>query len=163
MVSAGAVVSAGENCLLCAVAGGEEPAGGWLVRNDLVSGYLSGANRQLPGWCQLQVNRHATHLGELTAAEASAVGVAAAALGAAITAATGGDRVYAYSICEASPHFHLVLGPPPAVGPGEPRGPALLARVLARDPVLGDAAAAASVAGRLRAGLELAAHDRPAP
>jgi hypothetical protein len=157
------VLSAGENCLLCAAAGGEEPAGGWLIRTDLVSGYLSGANRQLPGWCQLQVNRHATHLGELTAAEAGAVGVAARELGAAITAVTGGDRVYAYSICEASPHFHLVLGPPPAVGPAGQRGPALLARVLARDPTLGDPAAAASVAARLRAALELAASRGPAP
>jgi diadenosine tetraphosphate (Ap4A) HIT family hydrolase len=157
------VVSAGENCLLCAVAGGGEPDGGWLIRTELVSGYLSGANRQLPGWCQLQVNRHATHLGALTAAEAAAVGVAAQALGAAITAVTGGDRVYAYSICEASPHFHLVLGPPPAVGPADQRGPALLARVLARDPTLGDPAAAASVAARLRAALELAPDHRPAP
>jgi diadenosine tetraphosphate (Ap4A) HIT family hydrolase len=147
------VVSAGENCLLCTVADGAEPEGGWLIRNDLVSGYLSGANRHVPGWCQLQVNRHATHLGELTVAEAGALGVAARALGAAITSATGGDRVYAYSICEASPHFHMVLGPPPAVGPGDQRGPALLARVLARDPALGDPAAAASVADLLRAAL----------
>jgi diadenosine tetraphosphate (Ap4A) HIT family hydrolase len=147
------VASASEDCVLCAVAGGGEPEGGWLIRNDLVSGYLSGANRHVPGWCQLQVNRHATHLGELTAAEASAVGVAAQSLGAAITAVTGGDRVYAYSICEASPHFHMVLGPPPAIGPGEQRGPALLARVLARDPALGDPAAAASVAGLLRSAL----------
>ena len=147
------MVNADENCVLCAMAAGGEPEGGWLIRNDLVSGYLSGANRHLPGWCQLQVNRHATHLGELTAAEASAVGVAAGALGAAITAVTGGDRVYAYSICEASPHFHLVLGPPPAVGHGEQRGPALLARVLARDPALGDPAAAASVAALLRTAL----------
>jgi diadenosine tetraphosphate (Ap4A) HIT family hydrolase len=144
------VASAGENCLLCTVAGGGEPEGGWLIRNDLVSGYLSGANRHVPGWCQLQVNRHATHLGELTPEEAGAVGDAARALGAAITAVTGGDRVYAYSICEASPHFHLVLGPPPAVGPDEPRGPVLLARVLARDPALGDPEAAATVAGALR-------------
>lgn len=147
------MASARENCVLCAVAGGREPEGGWLIRNDLVSGYLSGANKLVPGWCQLQVNRHATHLGALTAEEAAAVGVAARALGAAITAATGGDRVYAYSICEASPHFHLVLGPPPAVGPGEQRGPELLARVLARDPALGEPVAAASVAGRLRAAL----------
>lgn len=147
------MVSASENCVLCTVAGGEEPEGGWLIRNELVSGYLSGANQHVPGWCQLQVNRHATHLGELTAAEAGAVGMAAQALGAAITAVTGGDRVYAYSICEYSPHFHLVLGPPPAVGPGEQRGPALLARVLARDPALGDPAAAASVAGLLHAAL----------
>jgi len=147
------VAIAAENCVLCTVAGGEEPDGGWLIRNELVSAYLSGANRQVPGWCQLQVNRHATHLGELTAAEAGAVGVAARTLGAAITAATQGDRVYAYSICEASPHFHLVLGPPPAVGPAQQRGPALLARVLARDPALGDPAAAASVADRLRAAL----------
>jgi diadenosine tetraphosphate (Ap4A) HIT family hydrolase len=157
------VVSAGENCLLCAVASGDEPEGGWLIRTDLVSGYLSGANRQLPGWCQLQVNRHATHLGELTPAEAAAVGVAARALGAAITTVTGGDRVYAYSICEASPHFHLVLGPPPAVGPADQRGPALLARVLARDPTLADPAAAASVAGQLRAALATDAPDRPTP
>jgi hypothetical protein len=147
------VASARENCVLCAVGGGREPEGGWLIRNDLVSGYLSGANKLVPGWCQLQVNRHATHLGELTAEEAAAVGVAARALGAAITALTGGDRVYAYSICEASPHFHLVLGPPPAVGLGEQRGPALLARVLARDPALGEPVAAASVASRLRAAL----------
>ena len=147
------MVSAGERCVLCTVASGGEPEGGWLIRNDLVSGYLSGANRHVPGWCQLQVNRHATHLGELTAAEAGAVGVAARALGAAITAATGGDRVYVYSICEASPHFHMVLGPPPAVGQGEQRGPALLARVLARDPALGDPDAAAAVAGALRTAL----------
>lgn len=150
------MANAGENCVLCRAAGGAEPEDGWLIRNDLVSAYLSGANRQLPGWCQLQVNRHATHLGELTAAEAGAVGVAAQALGDAITAATGGDRVYVYSICEASPHFHMVLGPPPAAGLGAQRGPALLARVLARDPSLADPAAAVSVAGLLRARLAAA-------
>lgn len=147
------MASAGENCVLCAVASGGEPEGGWLIYNDLVSAYLSGANRHVPGWCQLQVNRHARHLGELTAAEAGAVGIAAQSLGAAITAVTGGDRVYMYSICEASPHFHLVLGPPPAIGPAEQRGTALLARVLARDPALGDPVAAASAADMLRAAL----------
>lgn len=145
---------ADDDCMLCPVGAGKEPDGGWLLRDDLVSAYLSAANKLLPGWCQLQVNRHATHLGELTAREAAAIGAAAQALGAAVTEVTGGDRVYAYSICEAVPHFHLVLGPPPPPGLGQQRGPALLARILARDPGLGDAPAAQAAADALRAALQ---------
>jgi hypothetical protein len=142
-----------ETCELCKLAEGAGPEGGWLVRNSLVSGYFSPANRAVPGWCQVQVNRHAGNLGELTAAEAAAIGVAAQELGAAIVAVTGASRIYAYSICEVIPHFHLVLGAPPAVGPDEARGPALLSRVLARDPAFTDASAAASVADRVRKAL----------
>src|SRR6185437_1261098 len=140
-------------CDLCQLAEGAGPAGGWLVRNSLVSGYISPANRDVPGWCQLQVNRHAGNLSALTAAEAAAIGVAAQELGTAIVAVTGASRIYSYSICEVIPHFHMVLGPPPEVRPGEARGPVLLSRVLARDHHFADPAAAAEVADQLRAAL----------
>jgi hypothetical protein len=144
------------SCELCRVAAGEnEPPEGWLIRNDLVTAYISAGNSEVPGWCQLQVNRHVPTLAGLSPSESAAIGLAAQQLAAAGLAATGieDQRVYLYSLCEFVPHFHLVLGPAPVVAPGEPRGGALLSRILSRDETVRDASTAAEVAGRLRAKL----------
>jgi hypothetical protein len=86
----------------------------------------------VPGWYVLQVNEHVEGLGLMTVDQAAAVGNGARELTAAITAVTGEPRVYAYTICENFPHFHLVMGTPPAGA--AVRGRDLLVELLNRKP-----------------------------
>jgi len=121
-------------CQLCdAIATDQAPGGEWLFKEDLVAAYRSAANLHVPGWCQLQVIRHAPTWGDLSSEEAAALGAGAQRLAAAILAASGATHIYSYSICENIRHFHLVMGPAPALGDGGMRGAPWLSRVLLRD------------------------------
>ena len=135
-------------CALCTLAASGGPDQGWVARNDLVSAYANGSN--IPGWIQLQVNRHAANLGELSAEESAAVGALSSAIGKAALDITGASKLYAFSMCEFVPHFHLVLGPAPEVPPGVDRGSPLLSRIMVRDDALQDAARAVEVAAQIR-------------
>lgn len=138
-----------DSCELCKrVALADDGEGDVFLRHDLVTAYRSPANVATPGWCQLQVNRHAGNVAQLTREEASCFGKAMQVIGLAIVKATRVQRIYSYSICENVEHYHIVLGPRP--GGSNEVGAPLLKRVLSRDPRLRDPEEASRVAARLK-------------
>jgi hypothetical protein len=140
-----------EECRLCSLVGPGAPEDTWVLHNDLVTAYDNGS--AIPGWYQLQVNRHASYIGELTEPEAAAIGSASVALGVAVTEVTGASRVYSYAMCEFVPHFHLVIGAAPELAADVARGAPLLSRIMVRDAELQDPARAAEVTEKVRAAL----------
>jgi histidine triad (HIT) family protein len=79
--------------------------------------HLSGDDVFL-GYLFVQTTRHVQELGDLTEAEAAAVGRAAARWSRALQTVTGADHVYSAVIGHHIPHFHLHLIPR---YPGTPR------------------------------------------
>ncbi len=138
-------------CPFCDVQRAQDPpAGGWVLRNDLVSAsILPGC--EYPGWFVLQVNRHAEGYPAFTAAEAAAVGTACWSLARAVQAVTGANRTYQYAIGENFPHFHMLIGPPPKKA--AERGKRLLAGIITREAPFQDIEEAYEVARRTAAAL----------
>lgn len=121
-----------DKCLFCDTLGAAEPpAGGWVLRSDLVSAWIH-PGAEYPGWYVLQLNRHCDGYVEMTADEAAAVGQACRLLARALHKLTGGYRYYQYAIGEVYHHFHMLIGPPPDGAPQ--RGKALLCDVISRQP-----------------------------
>ncbi len=65
----------------------------------------------LAGWVILDLDRHAEGWDDLTDAEAAEFGAMVRRSVGAVRGATGCDRVYLLSFCEAVPHLHLHLAP----------------------------------------------------
>lgn len=111
------------DCLCCREAAGEiELPGGLLWDDEHMLGFhlppLEGNPRPYLGHLMLIARRHVDHLGDLSADEASSVGLAARGLAAALRA-EGAERVHVAVIGIGVPHFHLHLFPR---YPGAPRG-----------------------------------------
>ena len=103
------------------------PAGGWVLRNPVVSAsMLSGY--EYPGWFVLQLNRHTAGYADMTVDEARSVGEASWLLARTTSQVTGIEQIYHYRIGERYPHFHLLIGPPPAQA--RERGKRLLADII---------------------------------
>lgn len=136
------------DCPFCARhAAGRPEIGDWVLRRDHVSACVM-PGLDIPGWYVLHLNEHVEGLGLMTEEQAGAIGNGARELTAAITAVTGEPRVYAYTICENAPHFHMVMGTPPSSA--SVRGRDLLVEILNREPGYVDAAATRRVADQVR-------------
>jgi diadenosine tetraphosphate (Ap4A) HIT family hydrolase len=149
-----------ENCLFCdTLQAAEPPAGGWVLRNDLVTAWIH-PGAEYPGWYVLQLNRHCDGYPEMTADEAAAVGLGCWTLARALNKLTGGHRFYQYAIGEVYHHFHMLIGPPPEGAPE--RGKKLLCEVITREPRYLDAERAYALAGEVAAAVtELSGNEEP--
>jgi diadenosine tetraphosphate (Ap4A) HIT family hydrolase len=116
-------------CVLCVRADALDAAeAGWLLRTECwgVSMYPSAA---VPGWVAVQTTRHTEGLKDLNHPEAAELGPLLSRVSAAVTLVTGSEHVYTYSLGEACPHTHILVGPPQR----ELRGKAFIAALLDRD------------------------------
>ena len=99
------------DCFVCRKHRGEEAVpGGPIYQDDLI--YVS-HNAAQPGgtvylgWCFVEPRRHAPGLGDLTDAEAQAIGGMVARLSRALKAELGAEHVYAFVIGDRVPHLHV--------------------------------------------------------
>ena len=111
------------DCLCCREIAGEiELPGGLLIDEEHVVAFhlppLPQNERPYLGQCLVLARRHVDHFGDLSEAEAEAVGRVGRAVAAALRA-EGVERVHLAVIGTGVPHFHLHLFPRYA---GTPRG-----------------------------------------
>jgi diadenosine tetraphosphate (Ap4A) HIT family hydrolase len=101
-----------EYCIACDITrGGLRPPGGVLLREGGFVLHAVADRTPLRGWVVLTAERHARALDHLTPESLTALGPLAARVVAAQRAALGAEHVYAFSIGDAVPHFHLHLVP----------------------------------------------------
>jgi diadenosine tetraphosphate (Ap4A) HIT family hydrolase len=81
----------------------------------------------LPGWLVLVAKRHVTRYADLTAAEATELGLLSWQVSRALTAVTGCQKTYVAMFSEATrfEHLHVHLVPRAADLPADERGPAV--------------------------------------
>jgi hypothetical protein len=134
-------------CMFCDQHQSETPpAGGWVLRHELVSAWIL-PGCEYPGWFVLQLNRHAEGYLDFTDAEAAAVGTGCWTLARGVNQVTGEKRFYQYAIGEVNPHFHMLIGPPPAQA--EERGKRLIAGIITREAPFLDVDKSHEIAGRV--------------
>jgi diadenosine tetraphosphate (Ap4A) HIT family hydrolase len=111
------------DCLVCRKHRGLAPApGGAIYADDLI--FISHAapfgneSDHYLGHVFIEPRRHAPGLGDLTAAEAQALGLHASRVARALKATEGAEHVYAFVLGDHVPHVHLHLL---ARYPGAPR------------------------------------------
>lgn len=138
------------DCLACrANAGALHPPGGVIYDDGLWRLEHMLAPAVLPGWLILKPLRHLESLGELTPAEAAALGPLLARVTAALEAVTGAERVYSVLLAEAVRHLHFHLIPRTGSVPESNRGPSIFS-LPATAPQERCAAIALAVADRVR-------------
>ncbi|AKU15992.1 HIT family protein [Luteipulveratus mongoliensis] len=129
----------------------DPPPGGWLYADDLWRVGHTPAAYSVAGTTILELRRHAADEQAMTPEERASLGTITARLLAAVTEATGCDRVYRWATMDAYAHFHLWLIP--WWQTSATRGPRYL-----MDSVNGPGATpeeALATAGRLRSALEV--------
>jgi diadenosine tetraphosphate (Ap4A) HIT family hydrolase len=138
-------------CFTCEVnAGRIAPPGGTIYADDLwIADH--GIPALVRGYVVLKPKRHVRDLADLTVEEASALGVAAQRVSAAVRSALSPERIYVCAFVEAVPHLHFHLLPRYSDMP--PLGPRLV------EPLFGEKWAvteevAEEAASRIRAALE---------
>jgi diadenosine tetraphosphate (Ap4A) HIT family hydrolase len=101
-----------DTCTICALVAGRSPAPGGVIRDDglWVVLHHPGAHAD-PGELFIALRRHAESLGQLTDAEAAALGPLLRAGVAAIEHVVEPERVYAASFNERARHVHVFLLP----------------------------------------------------
>jgi len=114
------------DCLTCRKLRGEIlPPGGILYADEWViasHAFIPPASSTVyPGWLVVELRRHVVGLGEMSAAEAQALGLALQRLSQALQKASGAERVYALVSGQAVEHLHVHLlpryaGTPPEIG-----------------------------------------------
>ncbi|MBS1881870.1 MAG: hypothetical protein JSS97_02805, partial [Actinobacteria bacterium] len=110
-------MSAAADCGFCRrAAAAAPPRGGWIDRDELVGTFLL-PGCEIPGWVCVQTNAHVEGWAALDAAHSAAVAAAIGRVSRALVALTGESRVYTYGMGERFPHFHQMVGPPPAAVP----------------------------------------------
>lgn len=104
------------DCLVCQKLRGERlPPGGALYSDEWV--YAShafippGQSAAYLGWTIIEIRRHISGLGEMTEAEAQALGLAIQRISRALQQVTGAERIYALVSGHAVDHLHLHLIP----------------------------------------------------
>lgn len=123
-----------EDCLLCARVQQGGPPEGWTGATEKWA--VMGHALQVPGWLVILPFRHTESLADLDDEEARQLGPVARHLAAALTATTGADRVYSYSLGQTVRHFHLIVGVPGDTA--DTQGPQLLTRIVQRDETVTD-------------------------
>jgi len=99
-------------CFFCDRRQGQAPIiGGAIYEDDLVYAchVQEGDEPTYLGNLTIETKRHTPDFGEVTDAEAQAIGLLTARLSRALKACCGAERVYAYTFGEAVPHFHLFI------------------------------------------------------
>lgn len=113
-----------EDCFVCAKhARGDAVEGGVIWSDELIYAghcHLFGAQTIAVGWLIVEPKRHLAGLGDLTGAEAAAIGVLVSRLAKALTAVEGAEHVYSFVLGDgrAAGHLHVHLMPR---YPGTPR------------------------------------------
>lgn len=112
------------DCLICRKQRGDFPLpGGPLYADDRIfichAHFAEGQQQAYLGWLILESRRHVPGLGDLTNAEAQAVGLWQSRLARALQAVAGAEHVYSFVIGHGVPHFHLHLLPRYPGTPGE--------------------------------------------
>ena len=112
-----------ESCTACEIVGGHRwTTGGILLREGGFALHALAAPSPLRGWVVLTSERHARAWPDLDPASLAALGPLAARVMAAQRTALGAEHVYAFSIGDEVPHFHLHLVPRYADTPERLRG-----------------------------------------
>lgn len=112
-----------ESCIACEIVrGAVRPPAGILLREGGFALHALADPTPLRGWAVLTSERHARAWPDLDAPALAALGPLAARVMAAQRAALGAEHVYAFSIGDAVPHFHLHLVPRYADTPERLRG-----------------------------------------
>jgi diadenosine tetraphosphate (Ap4A) HIT family hydrolase len=111
------------DCLVCRRHAGLEPLAGGIISADVLvvtshAQPFGGAPDAYLGYVFVEPRRHVPGLGDLSAAGAQAVGLAASRAAAALRATEGADHVYAFVIGHHVPHLHVHVV---ARYPGAPR------------------------------------------
>lgn len=108
-------------CFTCEVNAGTRATPGGTIYADGLWIADHGVPPLIQGYVVLKPNRHVRDLADLTLEEASAFGIAAKRVTAAMRSALQPERVYVCSFVEAVPHLHFHLLPRysdmPALGP----------------------------------------------
>jgi histidine triad (HIT) family protein len=143
------------DCFICRKHHGAEPVPGGPIYQDE---YVLASHADVPaegraymGWCFVEPRRHICALGDLSDAEAGAVGRLVACLSRALQAELRAEHVYAFVLGDRVPHLHVHLI---ARHPGAPREYWGTHVDEWPDAPRGDEAEVAALVGRLRARLE---------
>jgi diadenosine tetraphosphate (Ap4A) HIT family hydrolase len=101
------------DCFVCRKHRGEEPVvGGPIYQDELVlasHAAVPAEGRAYLGWCFVEPRRHVGALGDLSDAEAGAVGRLVARLSRALQAELQAEHVYAFVLGDRVPHLHVHL------------------------------------------------------
>ena len=139
-----------QDCLSCdVIAGRRETPGGVIFENELWHLTHQVSPVQLPGFLILQPRRHVEQLGDLTAAEAAALGPVMTAASQALSLHSQARKVYVCSFGSLVMHVHFYLVPLTAVIPSDINGANLLNEVFTGR-WAGSDAEAADAAARVR-------------
>jgi diadenosine tetraphosphate (Ap4A) HIT family hydrolase len=112
-----------ESCIGCEIVGGHRStAGGILLREGGFALHALADRSPLRGWVVLTSERHARAWPDLEPHALAALGPLAARVMSAQRTVLGAEHVYAFSIGDAVPHFHLHLVPRYADTPERLRG-----------------------------------------
>ena len=101
------------DCFICRKHRGEEPLPGGLIYSDRLlfasHAALQKGGKVYLGWCVIEPVRHVEGLGDLTDAEAEALGRLAARLSRTLKEELQAEHIYAFVLGHHVPHLHLHL------------------------------------------------------